>query len=143
MSAAARRPPDDPPEEGCQGLVSGPQNADTAGTGIPFTPAMQALSNTPAYDQLARSDKVVNFLDDARALGLKVQAPDVNASDYMFKALDARTIRYGLGAVKGVGRGACDAIAQSCARDGVFRDFLPRKSCCACRWICWSPRLAV
>jgi len=70
------------------------------------------------------TDKVVNFLDDARALGLKVQAPDVNASDYMFKALDARTIRYGLGAVKGVGRGACEAITESRLRDGPFRDFL-------------------
>ena len=70
------------------------------------------------------TDKVVNFLDDARALGLKVQAPDVNASDYMFKALDARSMRYGLGAVKGVGRGACEAIAESRLRDGVFRDLL-------------------
>ena len=70
------------------------------------------------------TEKVVNFLDDSRALGLKVQAPDVNASDYMFKALDARSIRYGLGAVKGVGRGACEAITDSRLRDGAFRDFL-------------------
>ena len=70
------------------------------------------------------TDKVVNFLDDARALGLAVQAPDVNASDYMFKALDARSIRYGLGAVKGVGRGACEAITDARQRAGRFRDFL-------------------
>ncbi len=70
------------------------------------------------------TDKVVNFLDDARLLGLKVQTPDVNASEYMFKALDARSIRYGLGAVKGVGRGACEAIAHARASGGAFRDFL-------------------
>ena len=70
------------------------------------------------------TDKVVNFLDDARLIGLKVQSPDVNASDYMFRALDAKTIRYGLGAVKGVGRGACEAIADSRRSQGPFRDLL-------------------
>jgi DNA polymerase-3 subunit alpha len=70
------------------------------------------------------TDKVVNFLDDARLIGLKVQSPDVNASDYMFKALDAKTIRYGLGAVKGVGRGACEAITESRRSQGAFRDLL-------------------
>src|SRR4029079_14805855 len=43
---------------------------------------------------------------------------------YMFVALDAKIIRYGLGAVKGVGRGACEAIAEARQRDGVFRDLL-------------------
>jgi DNA polymerase-3 subunit alpha len=70
------------------------------------------------------TDKVVTFLDDARMIGLKVQAPDVNASDYMFKALDPKTIRYGLGAVKGVGRGACEAIADARRSQGPFRDLL-------------------
>ena len=68
------------------------------------------------------TDKVVNFLEDARAIGLKVQAPDVNASDFMFTALDERAVRYGLGAVKGVGRGVCEAIVESRRRQGPFRD---------------------
>jgi DNA polymerase-3 subunit alpha len=70
------------------------------------------------------TDKVVGFLDEARALGLRVLPPDVNASAYMFEAIDARTIRYGLGAVKGVGRGACDAIAQERANAGGFADLM-------------------
>ena len=70
------------------------------------------------------TDKVVNFLEDARVIGLQVQLPDVNASDYMFKALDAKSIRYGLGAVKGVGRGACEAITGSRNNQGPFRDLL-------------------
>src|SRR5690349_24533380 len=40
------------------------------------------------------TDKVVGFLDEARAVGLTVLPPDANASDYMFRAVDARTIRY-------------------------------------------------
>jgi DNA polymerase-3 subunit alpha len=70
------------------------------------------------------TDKVVGFLDEARALGLEVQPPDVNASAYMFEAIDGGTIRYGLGAVKGVGRGACEAIAAERAQGGPFRDLL-------------------
>jgi DNA polymerase-3 subunit alpha len=70
------------------------------------------------------TDKVVGFLDEARALGLTVLPPDVNASTYMFEAVDARTIRYGLGAIKGVGRGACEAIVEERGRGGGFHDLL-------------------
>ncbi|WP_129135570.1 DNA polymerase III subunit alpha [Luteimonas sp. YGD11-2] len=70
------------------------------------------------------TDKVVGFLDEARALGLEVLPPDVNASAYMFEATDPATIRYGLGAVKGVGRGACEAIAAQRTSGGPFRDLL-------------------
>jgi DNA polymerase-3 subunit alpha len=70
------------------------------------------------------TDKVVGFLDEALALGLTVLPPDVNAARYMFEAIDPRTIRYGLGAVKGVGRGACEAIAEERANGGTFADLL-------------------
>jgi DNA polymerase-3 subunit alpha len=70
------------------------------------------------------TDKVVNFLEEARACGLKVLLPDVNASDYLFVALDAKTVRYGLGAVKGVGHGACEAIVEARRAGGPFRDLL-------------------
>src|SRR3546814_9954112 len=70
------------------------------------------------------TDKVVMFLDEARAIGLTVLPPDVNASNFMFEAIDEATIRYGLGAVKGVGRGACEAIADERGRDGTFEDLL-------------------
>jgi DNA polymerase-3 subunit alpha len=70
------------------------------------------------------TDKVVGFLDEARAIGLTVLPPDVNASTFMFEAMDESTIRYGLGAVKGVGRGACEAIAEERAAHGPFADLL-------------------
>jgi len=111
------------------------------------------------------TDKVVGFLDEARVMGLTVLPPDVDASAYMFEAIEvpqpdlpihgtdqasqvrhrpgpasdgsaadatdrraahpcaANTIRYGLGAVKGVGHGACDAIVQA-RRAGPFVDLL-------------------
>ena len=70
------------------------------------------------------TDKVVTFLDESREIGLAVLPPDVNASGYMFEALDAKTVRYGLGAVKGVGRGACEAIVDARKAGGEFRDLL-------------------
>ncbi|HTM28259.1 MAG TPA: OB-fold nucleic acid binding domain-containing protein, partial [Rhodanobacter sp.] len=54
----------------------------------------------------------VTFLDEARAIGLTVNPPDVNVSVYMFVAPEPRVIQYGMGAIKGVGRGACEAIVD-------------------------------
>jgi DNA polymerase III subunit alpha len=74
------------------------------------------------------TDKIVVFLNEARMLGLKVLHPDVNASGFLFAALDAddagasKTIRYGLGAIKGVGRGAVENVADARMRGGVFHD---------------------
>ncbi|GAA0722763.1 DNA polymerase III subunit alpha [Dokdonella soli] len=67
------------------------------------------------------TDKVVNFLGEARALGLTVLPPDINASAYMFEASDAKTIVYGLGAVKGVGRGAVENIVDA-RKSGRYTD---------------------
>jgi DNA polymerase-3 subunit alpha len=70
------------------------------------------------------TDKVVNFLDDARALKLAVLRPDANEGTWMFEALDVRTVRYGLGAIKGVGRGAVEAIVAERGRGGRFTSLL-------------------
>lgn len=80
------------------------------------------MSATCSSD-MDNTDKVVNFLDEARVMGLTVLPPHVNESDYMFEAIDANTIRYGLGAVKGVGRGVCEAIVEA-RRAGPFDDLL-------------------
>ncbi len=66
------------------------------------------------------TDKVVSLLNDTRAMGIEVLPPDVNASAYAFEALADGRIRYGLGAIKGVGRGACEAIVS--AREDGYRD---------------------
>ena len=70
------------------------------------------------------TEKVVTFLQDTRAMGLKVLSPDVNSSGYRFIALPEKRIRYGLGAVKGVGEGACEAIVLERERGGIYSDLL-------------------
>src|SRR5574337_361937 len=67
------------------------------------------------------TDKVVTFLDESRAIGIVVQPPDVNASEYMFVAIESGVIQYGLGSIKGVGHGACDAIVAGRA-NGPYTD---------------------
>ncbi len=63
------------------------------------------------------TDKVVTLIMECANLGLRVRSPDVNHSEYEFAVGDERTIRYGLGAVRGVGRGAVEElIAQRVAR---------------------------
>jgi DNA polymerase-3 subunit alpha len=56
------------------------------------------------------TDKVVTLIKECADMDLHVKPPDVNHSLYEFAAGGERTIRYGLGAVRGVGRGAVDAL---------------------------------
>ena len=68
------------------------------------------------------TDSVDEALRDARSLGLTILPPDVNRSVHAFRAVDDSTIRYGLGAVKGVGHAAIDIIEQERAERGQFED---------------------
>ncbi|HMD59356.1 MAG TPA: OB-fold nucleic acid binding domain-containing protein, partial [Steroidobacteraceae bacterium] len=69
-----------------------------------------------------RTDKIVTLIDECQTLGLKVQVPDVNSSGYAFRADGQKSIRYGLGAVKGVGRLAVDAIVKERETHGHYRN---------------------
>jgi DNA polymerase-3 subunit alpha len=74
------------------------------------------------------TDNIVKFIAEARAMGLVVERPDVNDSAADFRVLQregeggeaSKVIRFGLGAVKGVGHGAVEAILESRATDGPF-----------------------
>ena len=68
------------------------------------------------------TDKVQLFFEDARANGLEVLPPDINAGGYRFAPMDRGRIRYGLGAVKGTGQAAIDSIVAAREAGGPFRD---------------------
>ncbi|WP_435104721.1 DNA polymerase III subunit alpha [Arhodomonas sp. AD133] len=68
------------------------------------------------------TDKVVTFIEECRSMELTVEPPDVNRSDWMFRARDERTIVYGLGAVKGVGHSAIEALIAEREANGPFAD---------------------
>ncbi len=67
------------------------------------------------------TDKVEQLYEDARQNGLTVLAPDVNQSGYRFVPVDERTLRYGLGAIKGTGQAAIECILAARAEGGPFR----------------------
>lgn len=68
------------------------------------------------------TDKVVALIDECRAMKLAVEPPDVNRSDYKFKARDAALIVYGLGAVKGIGLSAIEALLEGRRAGGPYAD---------------------
>jgi len=68
------------------------------------------------------TDKVHVLFEDARQNGLTILPPDVNASEYRFVPVDASTIRYGLGGVKGTGESAIARILEARAQGGPFED---------------------
>jgi DNA polymerase-3 subunit alpha len=62
------------------------------------------------------TDKLKVLVDDAHKMGITFEAPDVNSSFHRFEPITDKSIRYGLGAIKGTGQQAIDAIVA--AREG-------------------------
>ncbi|HEX9165692.1 MAG TPA: DNA polymerase III subunit alpha [Gemmatimonadales bacterium] len=60
--------------------------------------------------EIGDTDKVVQYINEARELGIEVLPPDVAESGYKFTVVGDRRIRFGLGAVRNVGRGAIESI---------------------------------
>ncbi len=73
------------------------------------------------------TDKIVRFINEATGMGIEVLPPDVNESQLDFSVVDGK-IRFGLGAIKGVGTGVIESILEARA-DGPFKslyDFCSR-----------------
>jgi DNA polymerase III subunit alpha len=68
------------------------------------------------------TDKVVTLIDECRTMKLRVEPPAINRSDYHFTIADDKTVVYGLGAVKGVGESAIEAMLEARQAGGLFRD---------------------
>ncbi|MDL2260206.1 DNA polymerase III subunit alpha, partial [Deltaproteobacteria bacterium OttesenSCG-928-K17] len=75
---------------------------------------MAALMSSEKDNQ----DKVVRLISECRASGVVVAPPDVNASGFRFSVADGM-IRFGLGAVKGLGASAIEAIIEA-RKEGPF-----------------------
>ncbi|MCC7090742.1 MAG: DNA polymerase III subunit alpha [Nitrosomonas sp.] len=68
------------------------------------------------------TDKVHIFVEDSLANGLTILPPDINQSEYRFIPIDSKTIRFGLGAVKGTGESAIGSIIAVREQSGAFTD---------------------
>lgn len=70
------------------------------------------------------TDKVVGFIEECKNIGLQILPPHVNFSDYKFTVSvdNNRAIRYGLGAIKGVGESVVENIVSVRKENGLFRE---------------------
>jgi hypothetical protein len=68
-----------------------------------------------------KTDKLVEYIDEAKKTGIPVLPPDVNESLIDFTVVGDE-IRFGLAAIKGVGEGAVRAIIEAREKDGRFVD---------------------
>jgi DNA polymerase III subunit alpha len=96
----------------CYGLVA----YQTAYLKANYPLAFMAALLTSEMD---RSDKLVQYIDECRAMGLAVRPPDINVSRTRFTVAD-EAIRFGLAAVKNVGTGAIEAVLRSRQEAGPF-----------------------
>lgn len=91
---------------------------------------MTALLTAESND----TDKISSAINECRKMGIKVLPPDINESDIGFKvinmedSLEGQAIRFGLSAVKNVGKAAIEAILEARASENFtsFSDFLKR-----------------
>ena len=64
--------------------------------------------------------KVTFFMEECKRMHLTVLGPDINESAYKFNVNQKGEIRFGLGAIKGVGEGAVENIINERAKNGYF-----------------------
>ena len=69
-----------------------------------------------------KTDKVVTFIDECRAMGLDLLPPDVNHGQFHFSVDGPGRVIYGLGAIKGLGEGPVDNIIAARTEGGPFKD---------------------
>ncbi|MBQ8423319.1 MAG: DNA polymerase III subunit alpha [Coprobacter sp.] len=79
--------------------------------------------------------EITKFMDECKNMGIKVLGPDVNESNLKFTVNKEGNIRFGLGAVKGVGEAAVRCIIEEREKNGPFTDiydFVQRVNLSAC-----------
>ena len=79
--------------------------------------------------------EITKLMDECKSMGIQTLGPDVNESNLKFSVNAAGDIRFGMGAVKGVGEGAVAAIIEERKKNGPFKsifDFVQRVNLSTC-----------
>lgn len=79
------------------------------------------MASTLTHSQ-SNIDKITFFLEECKRMGLPVKGPDVNESQINFSVNKKGEIRYGMGAVKGVGEAAMQTMIDERTQNGPFKD---------------------
>ena len=73
--------------------------------------------------ELNNKDKITSYIQEAKNVGISILPPDVNESLWLFNVIGL-TIRFGLGAVKGIGGSAVEEIVRERGENGAFKGFV-------------------
>ena len=79
--------------------------------------------------------EITKLMDESRSMGINVLGPDINESSLKFSVNRRGDIRFGLGAIKGVGESAVQSILSEREMNGPFKsifDFVQRVNLSAC-----------
>jgi DNA polymerase-3 subunit alpha len=68
---------------------------------------------------IGKTEEVIKYIAEAREMQIEVLAPDVNESGWRFTVVGDKRVRFGLGAIRNVGRGAIDSLIAA-RTDGPF-----------------------
>ena len=63
-------------------------------------------------------EKMRALVEYARAMGVTVLPPDVNVSEWFFTVPNEKTVRFGLGAIKGVGQNVVEELLDERLMNG-------------------------
>lgn len=88
---------------------------------------------------LADIKTITKLMDESKSMGISTLGPDINESRVKFSVNALGEIRFGLGAVKGVGEAAVDAILSERKKNGPYQsvyDFIERINFLACNKKC-------
>jgi DNA polymerase III subunit alpha len=66
--------------------------------------------------------KITIFMDETKRMGIAVLGPDINESNVKFTVNKDGNIRFGLGAIKGVGEAAVVQMIEEREKNGLFKD---------------------
>lgn len=66
--------------------------------------------------------KITNFMDECRRMNIAVLCPDINESSYRFTINKKGQIRFGMGAIKGIGEKAVEEIIKEREKNGPYKD---------------------
>ncbi|TBR18787.1 DNA polymerase III subunit alpha [bacterium] len=67
------------------------------------------------------TDKIVEYVNEAEHMSIEVLPPDINESDSLFSVAGSAKIRFGLLAIKNVGKGAIESVIQARNKFGKFK----------------------
>ena len=70
------------------------------------------------------TDKIVEYIEEAEDMGIKILPPDINESYANFTMVGNDAIRFGLSAVKNVGQGAIESIIEARRAKGPFKSLV-------------------